>query len=128
MQIIPFKQPGAWEAQITLSGVIFILKFQWNALNEYWVMNIYNGNDEAVLLGVKVVINWNLTAQFVTVGMPTGDIVCQSVLGLTQLVNSAGEIVFEIPPASFAKITRFGMGDVAELFYYEEGELEALNV
>lgn len=109
MQIIPFKLPGAWEAQIQLSGVIFILRFKWNALNEYWVMSIYDRNDTPILLGVKVVVNFNLTGQFVTVGMPLGDILCQNVLG------------------GFDKIMRFDMGDVAELFYYEAGEFEALE-
>lgn len=109
MFIIPFKEPGAWQAQIQLSGIIFILKFQWNALNEYWVMDIYNRNDEPVLLGVKVVANWNLTDQFVAIGMPPGDIVCLNVLG------------------DWGKIRRFDMGDVAELFYYETGELDAIE-
>ena len=108
MQIIPFKEPGAWEAQIELTGVIFILNFKWNALNEYWVMNIFDRNDQPILLGVKVVVNWNLTEQFVAVGMPTGDIVCQNVLG------------------AFQQILRFDMGDIDELFYYEAGELEAI--
>lgn len=108
MFIIPFKEPAAWEAQITLSQVIFNLRFKWNALNEYWVMSIYSRNDEPILLGVKVVVNWNLTGQFVTVGMPDGDIVCQNVLG------------------GFQKIMRFDMGEIDELFYYEAGELEAL--
>lgn len=108
MQIIPFKEPAAWQAQITLTGVIFVLSFQWNALNQYWVMSIYDRNAEPVLVGVKVVVNWNLTGQFVTVGMPTGDIVCQNVLG------------------GWEKIMRFDMGEVDELFYYEAGELETI--
>lgn len=109
MFIIPFKEPGAWEQQIQLSSVIFILKFQWNALNEYWVMSIYNRNDEPIALGIKIVANYNLTAQFVVPGMPAGDIVCLNVLG------------------DWGKIQRFDMGEVTELFYFEPGELEALE-
>lgn len=109
MLIVPFKEPASWQAQITLTDVIFNLRFKWNALNKYWVMSIYSRNDEPILLGVKVVVNWNLTGQFVTVGIPTGDIVCQNVLG------------------GFEKIMRFDMGEIDELFYYEAGELEALT-
>lgn len=105
MQIIPFKQPAEWQMQITLSDVIFILNFKWNTLNQYWMMSIYNANNDPVLLGVKVVVNWNLTGQFVIEGMPAGDIVCQNVLG------------------GFEKIARFDMGDIDELFYYLPGEL-----
>jgi hypothetical protein len=106
MEIIPFKEPAAWQAQIQLDTTIFILFFKWNALNQYWVMSIYDRNSQPILLGVKVVVNWNLTGQFVVVGMPTGDIVCQNVLG------------------GFERIMRFDMGEIDELFYYEAGELE----
>lgn len=109
MQIIPFKEPAAWQAQITLTGVIFILSFKWNALNKYWVMNIYNRNSEPILLGVKIVTNYNLTAPFVVTGMPEGDIICQNILG------------------NWNDIERFEMGQTNDLMYYEPNELETLT-
>lgn len=106
MQIIPFKEPPAWQAQITLTGTIFLLYFSWNAMNEYWVMNIFDRNDSPILLGVKVVTNFDLTAQFAAItGMPQGDIVCQNILGLWDVIQ------------------RFDMGQTTELIYYEPGEL-----
>ena len=105
MFIIPFKEPASWQMQIQLDTSIFILFFKWNALNAYWVMSIYDGSLNPILIGVKVVVNWNLTQQFVTVGMPTGYIVCQNVLG------------------GFETIQRFDMGEITELFYYEASEL-----
>jgi hypothetical protein len=108
MQIIPFKEPAAWQAQITLSSTIFILYFRWNAMNKYWVMNIFDRNDQPILLGVKVVTNFDLTAQFKAItGMPLGDILCQNVIGL------------------WTDIQRFDMGQTTEIIYYEPGELEA---
>ena len=107
MQIIPFKEPAAFQQQITLTSVIFILYFRWNAMNQYWVMNIYDRNDDAILLGVKVVTNFDLTAQFsALVGMPSGDIVCQNILGLWDAIQ------------------RFDMGQTTELIYYEPNELK----
>lgn len=110
MQIIPFKEPAAWNAQITLSGVIFQLYFKWNSLNQYWVMSIYNRNSEPILLGVKVVSNYDLTEQFVALGMPEGDIICQNIIGL------------------WGDILRFDMGETTELLYYEDGEVEANEI
>lgn len=107
MQIIPFKEPAAWQAQITLTNVIFILYFKWNALNKYWVMSIYDRNDTPILVGIKVVSNFDLTAQFSAIsGMPSGSILCQNVLGL------------------WDDIQRFDMGETTEIFYYEPGELQ----
>jgi hypothetical protein len=107
MQIIPFKEPAAFQQQITLTSVIFILYFRWNAMNQYWVMNIYDRNDQPILLGVKVVTNFNLTAQFAALtGMPSGDILCQNLLGLWDTIQ------------------RFDMGQTTEIIYYEPGELK----
>jgi hypothetical protein len=109
MQIIPFREPGAWEEQVTLDNVIFNLIFKWNAINQYWVMNIYDLNQSPILLGVKIVTNFNLTKQFAAItGMPVGDILCQNTLGL------------------FFEITRFSMGEQEQLYYYEPGELKSI--
>ena len=111
MQIIPFKEPAAWQSQITLNSVIFILYFRWNAMNKYWVMNIYDRNDNPIVLGIKVVSNYNLTKQFSAInGMPQGDIICQNILGL------------------WTDIMRFDMGQTTELIYYELNELSAISI
>ena len=109
MFIIPFKETGSWQTQITLSDTIYNLYFKWNALNQYWVMNVFDNNNLPICYGIKVVVNWNLTGQFVVSGMPAGNIVCQNVLG------------------QFNTITRFDMGKNDELFYYEPNELENLT-
>lgn len=110
MQIIPFKEPAAFQQQITLSSVIFLIYFRWNALNAYWVMNIYDRNDDPILLGVKVVNNFNLTNQFSAIaGMPQGDILCQNILGFWDTIQ------------------RFDMGQTTEIIYYVNGELETLT-
>lgn len=108
MQIIPFKESGAWKAQISLSSVIYILYFKWNALNKYWVMSVYDRSENPILLGVKIVTNYDLTQQFVILGMPPGHIICQNFLG------------------KWDDIQRFDMGETTEIIYYENAELELL--
>lgn len=109
MQILPFKEPGSWQMQITLTGVVFNLNFHWNALNKYWLMDILNNDSDPIVYGIKVVPNFNLTAQFIAAGMPLGDILCQN------FVNINGDIA------------RFDMGDTTELVYYEPGEIAAIQ-
>lgn len=109
MQIIPFKEPAAWSAQITLTSQIFVLTFRWNALNKYWVMSILNANNQPIVYGIKVVTNFDLTAQFAAItGMPEGDILCQNII---EMWNTIG---------------RFDMGDTNEIIYYEPGELKTM--
>lgn len=108
MQIIPFKTPAAWQAQITFTSTIYIIYLRWNAMNKYWVMNIIDRNGQPIVLGIKVVTNFNLTEQFKAItGMPQGDILCQNIIGL------------------WTTIQRFDMGETTELMYYEPGEIEA---
>ena len=108
MFIIPFKEPSFWREQIELSGVIFILEFKWNALNEFWVMNIYTGTNDPIILGIKIVPDYILLEQYTEAGRPAGDIVCQNIVG------------------SQEGIGRFDMSQKFELVYYEAGELDAI--
>jgi hypothetical protein len=107
MQFIPFKSPSQWQEQINLDGQDYVLSFAWNALNEYWAMEILTRDLEPIVLGIKIVVNYNLTYPYVAEGIPPGDIVCQNLIG--------GD----------AKIKRYDMGDVTELVYYSAGEFDA---
>lgn len=109
MQVIPFKEPSNWTEQITLSGVIYILEFTWNALNEYWIMDIYNRDRVPLIYGIKLVPNYPLLAIYSVEGMPSGEIVCQNIVG------------------SNDSISRFDMSQKFELIYYEAGELENIS-
>lgn len=107
MQIIPFKETGAWGMQIALSGTLFNLKFQWNALNQYWLMDILDANFNPIVYGIVVVTNFNISQQFAALtGMPAGDIVVQNITNEWQ------------------NIQRFSMGNTTELIYYVPGEYE----
>lgn len=104
MQIIPFSEPGSWQQQIALSDKVYLLNFTWNSLNEYWLMDIADGNSNVLVYGIVIVPNYNISDQFVVAGMPLGDIVC---------INITKE---------WGPILRFDMGQTCELIYFEKGE------
>lgn len=108
MQIIPFKEPSNWKEQIELDGVIFVLEFTWNALNEFWVMDIFNRDEIPIIYGIKIVPSYPLLAAFTVLDKPTGEIVCQNIVGGNDIIG------------------RFDMAQKFELVYYSEGELEAI--
>jgi len=109
MQIIPFKESSAWREQIQLGDAIFFLGFTWNALNEFWTMDIYNRNEKPLILGIKLVPNYPLLAQYAVDGMPKGEIILQNI------VNTKDDV------------KRFDIGQKFELIYYFEGELENIT-
>lgn len=109
MQIIPFREPAQWREQIELEGITYTLRFKWNAMNQFWSMDVLNGNDDPIVFGVKIVTNWNLLEQYSMDDKPKGDIVCQNIVGGMQ------------------KIDRDDMSTIAQLIYYAEGELASIE-
>lgn len=105
MEIIPFRQNTQFREEIELNGETFFLSFKWNALNEFWSMNIFDQDENPIALGIKIVTQFNLTEQIVQAGMPKGNIICQNIIG------------------GFEKIKRNDMGLTNELVFYSEGEI-----
>lgn len=97
-----------FKQQLVLDGELFVLEFTWNALNEFWVMNIYNRDELPVLLGIKIIPNFALIGAYSVPGIPKGEIICHNV------VSDRGEI------------ERFDIGQKFELIYYSENELESI--
>jgi hypothetical protein len=110
MEIIPFKTPSQWREQITLGNIPYILRFKWNALNEFWSMDVLDGDENFIVVGVKIVTNWNLLEQYSMLEKPLGDIICQNIIG------------------GNGKIQRYDMNSTTELIYYALNELEELSV
>jgi len=105
MQIIPAKQDSQYREQINFDGTIYVLFFNWNALNEFWTLSIYDQNLNPIVYSIKIVTQYNLTEQIVQSGMPEGEILCQNIVGI------------------FEKIKRNDLGLTNELVYYSVGEL-----
>jgi hypothetical protein len=108
MLIIPFKEPAQWQEQIELDGLNYIFVFTWNALNEFWTMDLYNRDEEPLVQGIKIVPNYPLLQAYTFIGKPPGEIICQNVVNAPQ------------------EIKRFDMAQKFQLVYYAEGELEEL--
>lgn len=74
LQIIPWRNLPNWQQEIVLDQVIYHLSFHWNALNEFWTMDIFSRDQVPLILGIKLVVNYNLTAQYVNNALFPGSI------------------------------------------------------
>lgn len=110
MQILPFKEPSNWNQQITLGDRSFFLEFTWNALNEFWTMDIYDIEKDPIIYGIKLVSNYPLLSPYITTRKPKGEIICQNIV--------EGESI----------IKRFDMSQKFELIYYTEQEIIDFNL
>lgn len=108
MLIIPFRDPAQWTMQIELDNIVYFLTFTWNALNEFWTMDIADSDQIPLIVGIKVVPNYPLLQAFTVFGKPPGEIICQNVVNAPDTIS------------------RYDIGQKFELVYYSEGELQSL--
>lgn len=108
MEMIPFKEPACWSMQITLDRIIYFLEFKWNALNEFWVMNILTSQKVPLILGIKIVPSYNLLAAYTVFGQPPGAIICQNIVDTVEGIG------------------RFDMSQKFQLVYYTEAEVASI--
>jgi hypothetical protein len=57
---------------VFLEGVNVKLKFDWNARDNIWNLSIYDPDDNPILVGVKMVTNYELILQHPTLALPRG--------------------------------------------------------
>ena len=108
MLIIPFTDDSQFKEQIQLTGVLFFLTFTWNALNQFWTMQISDSNEKVLIASIKLVPDYPLLAQYTVEGMPTGEIICQNIVKTPDDVK------------------RFDIGQKFLLVYYEPNEIETI--
>ena len=106
MIIIPFKDNPSFREEISISGIPYIFEFNWNSRGEYWTISVYNRDELPLLLGVKLVIFYELVSRFVDRGLPRG-----------------GEMYIIDPSGTWDKIAQDDFQSRLYLIYFEEGEL-----
>ncbi len=109
MQVIPFNENSNFYQQITLDGSVFFLGFRWNALNEFWVMSVFDIDYNPIINAIKVVPNYPLLSQYTMLNRPKGEIICHNIVADDDVIR------------------RYDMQQKFEMIYYSEDELDALR-
>lgn len=71
---IPFKDFPSFTERISLDGVPYRFRFRWNTRGEFWTMDIFSQDSTAIILGVKLVLDYELIANFAWMGLPPGEL------------------------------------------------------
>lgn len=75
MNQIPFKnQFPSFTEEITLEGIPYIFRFDWNSRAFFWSMDIYDRERNPLLSGRKLFLYLGLLKQFPDRGLPPGEI------------------------------------------------------
>ncbi len=92
---------------ITLDDKQYMIRFTYNMLYDYWVLGLYQDDESPILVGIKIVPNYNLLTPYKDPLLPPGELA----------VLSSG-----------VKIGRDGFKDgIAQLIYLEKSDLVSLG-
>lgn len=74
---IPVSNLGSYTEIITIDGVAYTIKFDWNSREKSWYLSIFTIGGVALVRGLKVLPGVNMTARFKDTRLPTtGNFIC----------------------------------------------------
>ncbi len=99
----------AFVETVAIDGLVYLLGFKWNDRDEAWTMDVSTSGGDPIVLGTKLVADWDLLGRYVDPRLPRGR---------WAAIDASGE---GIRPG------RFDLGDRVELIFITEAEFEALR-
>lgn len=108
MIIIPFEDLPSFTEEITLSGVTYILDFNWNSRGNFWSLSVYDRDQIPIVTGIRLIAYYELIKQYVDKGLPSGEM----------YVIDPSENMLEVEQNDFQSRSF--------LVYFEDGELVSI--
>lgn len=108
MVTIPFSGNASFSQEVTLDGVAYRFQFSWNVRGNFWSMTIMDRDLNVLVAGVKIVLSYELIADWVGRSLPPGELYA---------IDTTSELL---------AIGRDDMGDLVTLGYVPEAEVDAI--
>lgn len=74
MRIIPFKDFPSFTEEVTLEGIPYTFRFDWNSRGEFWSMDIYDREKNPLILGRRIMLDYEILRQFPDRELPPGEL------------------------------------------------------
>jgi len=94
--------------EITLDGVSYRFEFTYNTRSFQWAMSIFDIDQNAIVEGIKLVLEYELLDQYRAYNLPPGELYC---------IDTTDEVI---------EITRENFGDAVQLVYITEAEVDTI--
>lgn len=107
-KVIQWRDLADFTQSIKLEGVVYSLRARWNSVNEYWTIDLYDRNGNALIIAHKLVLATDILARYPSENLPAGS------LYVVDISNQNDPL---------QKVGRDDMGVNAVLVYAEEGTL-----
>lgn len=73
IQVLPTRTDiGRYNFELELDGQTYTFDFEWNDRDQGWYMTITDINENVLLAGRRIVLNWPLISRYRDAGLPAG--------------------------------------------------------
>ena len=69
---INFQDFPSFQQEVIIDESSYVLNFNWNSRGEFWELSFLNALREPLVMGIKLVLNYELIRQFQGYGLPDG--------------------------------------------------------
>lgn len=76
MELLKLPDLNDFVVTVVLEGTSYRLHFAWNDRAGFWALGVRDGNNVAVIEGIKCVPNWPLLRQYHRPALPPGEFIC----------------------------------------------------
>lgn len=73
--VIPFRDLSSFSEDVELDNEIYRFSFDWNTSGKFWSMSIKNTDNDILISGVKMVLNYDMIGDWCDRGLPDGKLV-----------------------------------------------------
>jgi hypothetical protein len=80
-KIIPFIDSPCFTENVILEGIQYNFYFYWNTTAGFWSLDVSNSDLQAIITGLKLVLNYDLFSQCPGRGLPPGKLYIFDVTG-----------------------------------------------
>jgi hypothetical protein len=73
--IVPVRQDLIeWVQRTRLDGLLYVLRFKWNARDQSWIVDILDESEAPIRTGIKIVEGFPLLRTIAVAGRPPGEL------------------------------------------------------
>ena len=70
----PPEQESIWDVRVTLGDYAYRIVLRWNERTESWYLDLFDSDDQPLLQGKRLAINWPITWRYKGATWPAGNL------------------------------------------------------
>lgn len=72
IRVIPMRNLPRFEQTVRIDGVLYVFRFAWNVIGRHWTIDLLTSDNEPIIVGEKMTLNFPLFFGSVDPRLPEG--------------------------------------------------------